>query len=270
MNVEQATLPIPGESPAPTTSSVAIADGSCSAYTNPLVEVQPREGYLILAPPHWPAQACPKGKAKARPPGLEAGIEAQPKSLAARALDNQEATVHESRNASMNRRESSCERSRTAWIRRTMLGRPSSSNINLSTADAELVAVNAAVEEALTESLRMCQRAGEEEAEIRAEKIRKEQEEDDARYFHMLREQASGRLKLFMPTEDYRWFKYCFQGYELPDGQSAQQILNMAAVHDEIPLAAKAASAKRWIKELSNIEAVWQHNHGADYWRLAQ
>ena len=32
-----------------------------------------------------------------------------------------------------------------------------------------------------------------------------------------------------MPTIDYRWFQYCFQGYELPDGQSAQQILNMAA-----------------------------------------
>ena len=67
-----------------------------------------------------------------------------------------------------------------------------------------------------------------------AEKIRKEKEEDDARYFHMLREQASGRLKLFMPTADYRWFQYCFQGYELPNGQSVQQILNMAAVHDEI------------------------------------
>ena len=134
-------------------------------------------------------------------------------------------------------------------------------NTPLSTADAELIAVEAELEEALTDGLRMCQRIGEEEAEVRAEKIRKEQEEDDARYFHMLREQASGRLKLFMSTEDYRWFKYCFQGYELPDGQSAQQILNMAAVHDEIPLAAQAASAKRWMKELSTIEAVWQHDH---------
>ena len=86
----------------------------------------------------------------------------------------------------------------------------------------------------------------------------------------MLREQSSGRLKLVMPTVDYRCFQYCFQGYELPDGQSAQQILNMAAVHDEIPLAAQAASAKRWMKDLSNIEAVWLHDHGAEYWRLAQ
>ena len=34
--------------------------------------------------------------------------------------------------------------------------------------------------------------------------------------------------------------------------------------------AAKAAAAKRWMRDLSNIEAVWQHDHGADYWRLAQ
>ena len=146
----------------------------------------------------------------------------------------------------------------------------SSSSIPLSTEDSELVAINAAIEEALTDGLRICQRLGEQEAEVRAEKIRKEQEEDDARDFHMLREQASGRLRLFMPTMDYKWFQYCYQGDELPDGQSAQQILNMAAVHDEIPLAAKAAMAKRWMRDLANIEAVWQHNHGADYWRLAQ
>ena len=229
MNVEQDTLLVPGETPAPTTSSVAI----------PLVEVEPREGYLILAPPHWPAQACPKGKAKARPPGREAstsGMVAVEATMSSQ--EASESTVHvldtnESRNASM-KRESSCERSRTAWIRKTMLSSSSSSNTPLSTADAELIAVNAAIEEALTDGLGMCQRIGEQEAEVCAEKIRKEQEEDDARYFHMLREQASGRFKLFMPTADYRWFQYCFQGYELPDGQSAQQILNMAAIHDEI------------------------------------
>ena len=72
MNVEQDTLLVPGETPAPTTSSAAIADGSYSACTHPLVEVEPREGYIILTPPQWPAQACPKGTAKARPPSREA------------------------------------------------------------------------------------------------------------------------------------------------------------------------------------------------------
>ena len=86
MNVQQDTLPVPGESPAPeASSSVAIADGSCSSCTHPHVEVVQQDGYLTLAPPQWPAQAHPKGIAKARPPGLEAGIEAQPKRLAARA-----------------------------------------------------------------------------------------------------------------------------------------------------------------------------------------
>ena len=156
-----------------------------------------------------------------------------------------------------------------------MLGKPSSCSdqisIPLSTEDAELVAVNAAIEEALTDGLRMCQRLGEQEADVRAEKIRKEKEEDDARYFHMLREQSSGRLRLFMPTMDYRWLQYCFQGYELPDGQSAQQILNMAAVHDEIPLAAQASSAKRWMRALPTIEAIWQNNyHETNYSRQAQ
>ena len=85
MNVERDVLPVPGDSPAPTTSKVATAQHKSLA-----------------------ARA------------LDATV--QPKSLAARALDNQESTVHESRNARMNRRESSCERSRTAWIRRTMMG----------------------------------------------------------------------------------------------------------------------------------------------------
>ena len=70
---------------------------------------------------------------------------------------------------------------------------------------------------------------------------------------------------------DYRWFQYCFQGYELPDGQSAQQILNMAAVHDEIPLAGQASSAKRWMRALPTIEAIWQNNyHETNYSRQAQ
>ena len=146
----------------------------------------------------------------------------------------------------------------------------SSSSTPLSTEDAELVAVNTAIEEALTDGLSMCLRLGEQEAEVRAEIIRKEKEEDDARYFHMLREQSSGRLRLFMPAIDYEWFKYCFQGHELPYGQTAQQILDMAAVHEEIPIAAKAAATKRWMRDLSHIEAIWQRNHGADYWRLAQ
>mgnify|MGYP003314431303 CR=1 FL=1 len=62
----------------------------------------------------------------------EESKEAQPMSLAERALDSQESTVHWSRNARMNRRESSCERSRTAWIRRTMMSGSSSSSIPLS------------------------------------------------------------------------------------------------------------------------------------------
>ena len=78
------------------------------------------------------------------------------------------------------------------------MGSSSSSSAPLSTEDAEIVAVNAAIEEALIDGLRMCQRLGEQEAEVRAGKIRKEQEEDDARDFHMLQEQASGRLRLVM------------------------------------------------------------------------
>ena len=235
MNVEQDSLLVPSETPAPTTLSVAITDGSYSSCTPPLVEVESPEGYLIPAPPQWPSQACPKGTAKAKPPNREAPKQ---EDVGATSYDPSVSTVHESRNARMDRRESSCERSRIAWIRRNMMGSSSSSQereyIHFSADDAELIAAEAELEEALTDGIRMCQRIGEEEAEVRAEKIRKEQEEDDARYFHMLREQSSGRLKLFVPAIDYRWFQYCFQGHELPNGQSAQQILDMAAVHDEI------------------------------------
>ena len=112
MNVQQDTLPVPGESAPMASSSVAVADSGCSSCTHPQVEIVHQDGYLMLAPPSWPAQAHPKGIAKARPPGLEE----QPKS--------------------------------------------SSSSISLATTDAELIAVQAAIEEALTESLRLCQSRG--------------------------------------------------------------------------------------------------------------
>ena len=71
-----------------------------------------------------------------------------------------------------------------------MLGRPSSCNIPLdsssssnstplSTEDAELVAVNAAIEEALTDNVSKYLRLDEQEPEVRAEMLRKEKEEDD-------------------------------------------------------------------------------------------
>ena len=133
--------------------------------------------------------------------------------------------------------------------------------MSLSGDDAELVVVGQPTDDVPESQAEPDDTAGEEGEEEELE------EEDEARYFHMLQEEASGRLRLFiMPKEDYRWFTYCFQGYELPDGQSAQQILNMAAVHDEIPLAARASSAKRWIREFSTIEAVWQHNHDDADW----
>ena len=79
---------------------------------------------------------------------------------------------------------------------------------------------------------------------------------DEARKYHMLREHAAGRLRKHMPVEDYRQFMFTnvsHQDYEaflrtLTCGYSRaeeQQSRHMAAVHDDIPVAAAQAAVSR-------------------------
>ena len=115
-----------------------------------------------------------------------------------------------------------------------------------STIEAEAIAVQAAIEE----GHRLVSIA---EA--------KQEEEDEARYFHMLREHAAGRLKETMHLPDYKWFRWSMQDEELPEEPDRQQLVEMAAVHEDIPVAAANAAARRWIHSFPTPGEVWLFDH---------
>ena len=63
----------------------------------------------------------------------------------------------------------------------------------------------------------------------------------------MLREHAAGRLIETMHLVDFEWFRWSMQDEELPEEPDPQQLAEMAAVHEDIPVAATNAAARRWL-----------------------